>query len=987
MTELLNIPPPPPGFQIVPPQDVPPPPPGFQLVQPAPAGQAGPFTPERLERLRAEGIPQERLDQQRALDDTTEAQMGESSMLDTIMSDYVQPAADFGAEALRRVGYLSQEAARGVTQMAGAPVDLVNISPMALNLLPGVSGVKPFTDRPFGGSQMMWDGLTAPRDILAQDVLGLEGGDGKPKDMFDRVGGRIAQELGAAALPTAGFVSAGNRMGVQGARAMQESARPISRFTGRMVESAAVNPRVFAANELGYAAAAGTGAGLAREMAPEGWEDAADFAGALTGTGVMAGAQTLGRTVADVSTAVTGRGGSQLVRDEVAGQLGKAGGAPLAPSGAIDTSGLAQTLRTGRSISDVVPGFQATTADVAQNPGLAALEYGRSSGGPNTGLYAQRRTANQEAATDAINALRPDATPGAFSEVARGERDARIGAAQERTAAAQQELDTALTKLQAVQSGEARGQTVRSALEDAERAARSVEREAWAGVRGEADPADVAARVQAVTDGLPLARRDAVSDLAETLGIPSRLLPEDEVAAAATGAVRVPLEEITAMRSRLTTAQRQASAAGDADKANIIGQYVDAVDGYLGTLDIGEALNNARAVSRDLNDRFTRRGTPIADALATRPGGGPARPDSEVARSFVRPDEGQASNIGRLLTETESLPTAPQVRDAIQDQILADVKSQGLLERPDRLEKYLDQYGSVFERFPELKADLGTAAGLRRVADEAKTAQSALTRELGGVDGQPGASSVAKYLAFGDERAPDAMASVVAARDPAKAADELMRFVGDDPKAVEGARAALWGLMEKRTKSSGVSTKSPGGEQPFRFQQLDNFLKDPATRAVAERLYRDNPEHLENLSAISESLRSANFGQTGRAPNTSGTPQGLKGSEVLPSTETLGSRSFAYARGQVGLPFLALNIGSTMARRATLKGRGKEFQELLDKALLDPKLASALLEQSNPANIKALTRAAKVHLGVRTAFLDDLLTDAEEPSLEDQIME
>ena len=127
------------------------------------------------------------------------------------------------------------------------------------------------------------------------------------------------------------------------------------------------------------------------------------------------------------------------------------------------------------------------------------------------------------------------------------------------------------------------------------------------------------------------------------------------------------------------------------------------------------------------------------------------------------------------------------------------------------------------------------------------------------------------------------------------------------------------------------------------------------------------------------------FGATGWVPNSSGTPQGLRGSEILPSTETLGSRGFAYARGQVGLPFLGLNIGSVIARRAILRGRGQDFQELLDQALLHPDLAATLLRDSNPADIRAMTRAARIHLGNRAAFLDDLLTD-DEPSFEDTIM-
>ena len=953
---MSNLPPPPPGFRLVtPPQgDIPPPPPGFTLTQDTPAPEPG---------------------------------LGER-----IVS---------GAQGLARRGaFLSQELARGVTQLAGAPVDLVNMTPMALNLLPGVSGVGPFSERPFGGSQMLWDTVSAPRDLVAA-IMGGEGGDAQPQDRFDRVAGRVANEVGAATLPLAGALTAANRMGVQGARAMQESARPISRFAGRVVESAAVNPGRFAANELGFATAAGTGAGLAREVAPEGMEDTFDFLGALTGALGLAGAQTVGRTASDVGSAVTGRGGSQLVRDEVAGQLGRAAGAPMAPSGAIDTAGLAQTLRSGRTISDIVPGYRPTTADVSQNPGLAALEYGRGTGGPNTGLFSQRRESNRVAAGEAVSDLRPAATPGAFSDPARARRDELLRDAEIQTYLAETQLEDATRQLQSVMSGEARGQTIRSALEEALGAAREVERAAWSVVQGEADPRPLAQRFSAVADSLTASERRVISDMAAAIGTPGSF----------DGPVR--LEEITSLRSELTSAVREA--ADNPNRQRILSRFVDELDAYLDSApDLAEALSSARAVSRDLNDRFTRRGAAIADALARRPSGGPAMPDSAVPGRFVQPDRGQASEIDRLLSEageqisgpgpvpgtsvaqpappggpTNLSPAAPNnvapVREAVRDQILDDVGRGGLLDRPDRLDQFVGDRSQLFGRFTDLRDDLRAAGGLRRTADEARQAQSALTRELGGPDGQPGASTVARYLSFGDERAPDAMAAVVGARDPARAVDELLTFVGDNPQAVEGARSAFWQLMERRTRSSGATTRMGGGEQPIRFQQLDTFLRDPATRAVAERLYRDNPEHLRNLTAIAESLRTVDFGATGRVPNSSGTPQGLRGSEILPSTETLGSRGFAFARGQVGLPFLGLNIGSVIARRAILRGRGQEFQELLDQALLHPDLAATLLRDSNPADIRAMTRAARIHLGNRAAFLDDLLTD-DEPSFEDTIM-
>lgn len=906
----------------------------------------------------------------------TPEQGWEPSMVDTIMG--------YGEEGLRRTGYLAQEAARGVTNLVGAPVDLVNASPMLLNLLPGEQGMQPFSDNPVGGSEFLWDALTTPREGLAAAGL-AESGDMQPQDRFDRIGGRVAQELGTALMPVAGGVMAGVRIGTQGARQM-------GGFLGRFVEPYAVNASKAAGKDLTVAAGAGSGAGIAREFASDGdpntttpTEAAADIVGALGGASAVGVTGAAGRAADDTARLLTGTGNTNLVRTVVADEIGRAGGAPATREGVTDTETLAAILGQGDPIEAIVPGYRPTAADVTRNPGIANLEYGRQTG-PNAGDWNTRRTQNIEAANAAVDNLAPTGTPGPFRSALEQNRDAALQGAETAVGDARAAFDQAASNLQAAQGGEARGQTVRAALDEALGAAREVERQAWSAVQGEADIVPLASAFDTVSGNLTQAERLAVQDVGAELGIPRSLMPEDEAAAAA--GVPVDLAEVTSLRSRLTTAQRVAEAAGDPNKARIIGQYVDAVDGFLADTGVGDALEQARTVSRDLNDRFTRRGTPTADVLATRPSGGPVVPDSAVTPQFVRPNSGQASNVSRLLRETAgvtdtAIPEGPSLaKQAVADQIIADVTSRGLLDKPDQLDAYLGQYDSVFNKFPELRTQFGNAASLRRKVVEAETAQKETMRALG----EGGTSAVARYLKFGDERAVDAISTVVNAADPAKAADELVAFVGNNPAAVEGARSAFWQLLKREAQASGATTATAGGTQPWSPNALSNFLAKPANRAVMERLYADNPEHVANIETIAETLRGMNVRNTAKTPNTSGTPQALGGSAILPSAETVGSRAFAVQRGQVGVGFTAFNLISIVARRAVLRGRTQEFQKLLDEALLDPKLAAQLLKENNPANVKAMTRMAKVHLGNRVTWLDDLAGDEQEDETVSTIM-
>lgn len=885
----------------------------------------------------------------------------DQGLLDTIM-DYASPALD-GA------GYLAQETTRGVTNMLGAPVDLVNMSPMLLNILPGEQGFGPMTDKPVGGGQSLYDAATAPRDLVQYIMDGEVTGDQTTDNPWLRIAGRAANEIGASLIPAGGALMAAGRMGVDGARRM---GGPI----GDIVESAAVNPTNFATKEIAVAGGAGAGAGMARDAASDGdpttitpWEAGADILGALAGGVATQGTMMAGGALKDLFGAVTGRGGSDLVKQVVADTIAREGGAMEIRPGVVDSSGLATALAGARKIGDTVPGFVESTGDVLKNAGVQALEYGRQSG-PNAGLYNQRRSQNLEAVDTAINDLAPDATPGAFREPLAANRDAAVAETTAAAQAAQDAFETAAQKLQASMSGEARGQTIRGALDEALGAARAVEREAWSAVSGEADPQPLAQAFEDVTNGLTMSERRAVSTLGEALGSPGVLAGEGNT----------DLSEITSLRSELLTGVRQANANGDANQARILEKYIGAIDGYMdGIPRLAEPLKAAREVSFDLNERFTRRGTPTADVLASRPSGGPVVPDSNVARRFVQPDEGQASNIDRILREGGS---NADVQAALADEIKAGAAP--LLQKPDQLDAYLKQHGTVFERFPELKAELGTAAALRRSADEAAASRTATEARLGG-PGKPGTSAVAKYLQYGDERAVDAMSGVVNAKDPKAAIDELMTFAGNDPQTVEGARSAFWKLMERDAKSSGATTKTASGEQPWRPASLYNFLTDPKRAAVAERLYADNPEHLQNLKGIATELRGVDLRASAKAPNTSGTPQSLMGNAILPSTETLASRSFAIQRGQVGLAYTGVSLASVMAKRAQMIGRGREFQNLLDKALLNPEVAEFLMREYNPADASAMARTAKSYLGVRAAWVDEALVGSDTGEEDDTV--
>lgn len=935
---------------------------------------------------------------------------------------YAQKPAPAAAEApeepsrLRQVGRAAgrtavlagQGMARGATMLLGAPVDLINASPMLGNLLPGEQGFKPITEKPIGGSESLWSAVTAPRDAI-QAAVGAPVGDMEPENTLERIIERTTEELGASAVPVAGALGVASRTGVQGARAMQTTGGPVKRAAGSMVESAAVNPAAFARKEAYYATGAGLGAGLGREAVSDGdpntitrAEAVADLIGSLGGVGAAAGGHYLSQGAKDTFAALFSpeKFATQAARSEAAGALGTAGGAKAAPSGALDTSALAGQIENGPRISDTVPGWQDLTADVARNPGIASLEYQRQAG-PAAGVFNTRRSENQNAANAAVSGMRPDATPGQYSTPARARRDDIAREAEDVFTRMEDELDTTAGRLRPSMPSEARGQTIRGSLEEALEGARRTEREAWSQVQGEVDPAPLAAAFDEVYGGLTQSERRIVDSARAAIDTPNGLVPEqgpDEIISAVLGPNGQPfrrpapkisemtdLSEVTSLRSEFTSAARVAEAAGDSNKARILRRFVDQIDGFLDQApEIAGPLADARAVSRDLNDRFTRRPTAIGDTLATTGSGGRAVPDAAVAPRFVQPDTGETVSLDQLLRETKN---DDAVRGAIADQILADVERRGLVTKPDQLEAYLGQYSRAFDKFPALRDEYGNAAALKRKVDKAEQGVKDVQRTLF----SPGSgNAVAKYLQYGDERAKDAMKTVIGAKDPSAAADELLSFVGDAPQAVQGARAAFWDALEEKAKSTGVSTRTGGGEQAWRFQSLENFLDDPKTAAVAERLYQDDPQHLANLRQMADTLAGANFGVTGKAQNASGTPQALQRegrlTGSLPSAESLSSRGFAVKRGQVSPQFAAFNILSVMARKINRSTYAQQIERVVDQALLDPAFAASLLREYNPANVAALARTSKGWMAAQVPDLINILED-EQPDEGDDLME
>lgn len=913
----------------------------------------------------------------------------DDGLLSTIMSglDYADDTLAIGLTGARQ----------GASAVLGLPVDAANNLPRIANLIPGVDGVGPISEKPFLGSEYIDAIMGAPADLAssgynaAAEAIGSDsrvaGSEGPTaQDAFQRGAGRVGREIGAAAVPVGGALFAAGRMGVDGARAM---GGPIGKF----IESAAVNPATFAGKEAAISAGAGTGAAVANELVNPmtSGGQLADLFGALAGAGVTGAAGMFGRAGKDVVSALTGNPhyASRVVGDNVADTLIRNSDVmnrqvdPSNLTAPLDTQALIDAIRRPSQAEELVPGFRASTADHATDAGLASLEAARARANP--GPYRQRADQNALAVEETIAGMRPDETPAALRDALAIERDRRMNDAIMGRQDAELAAADAVRRVTPESTAAQRGNVVRTELETARDAARQRTEDAYreANVADlQVDPAPLAQSLDEAVAGLTEVERglipEAMISRVQRLGRPVEDGPQatgildasgNPIMRDPAGPENVALKEATDLKSELQRLQRAAMADPRAEKggrnaARVLGQMIDTVDGYIGsnlTPEQQAALDTARGAKFDEAEAFTRQGDPVATALARNEGGMPKVRDDRVAGLFADPQ-----SMDRLFAQADT----PATRRAIRDEVL----SKGDTSSAERLTRFSQDYADQLSRFPGLADEINTAAKARSAEAGAKENVTRMERDLG-TDTQPGRGTVGRYLQFSDANAERAISEVMAAKDPGKAADDLLTFVGDDATAVQGARSAFWKKLETDSRSKNANAETESGVAPWMPRKMLAFLDDPAKAAVAERLYRDDPQHLADIRELATALRGVNTGaKVGNATNPSGTALMMKGQPPVTLAE-VGSKGYQAQTGRASWAYIGTYLAGKLARGYVGRQRAKAFELLLDKALTDKDVAASLLMENNPANRAALARSAKGWLGNEAATFVDLMNE------------
>lgn len=429
---------------------------------------------------------------------------------------------DLGHEAAAVVA----GANRGVANALGAPVDIVNAglkwaqgkgteTDTGPDLIPGLGSVvgplsrllPAASDAPVGGSEW-WKNRQGNVVDVGNAAIGNSDApagraiiDTQANTRLGRIGSRVGEELGSAAVP----------MGI--GMTLPKMAGPLAETVRESL--AGVNNKDRLAQLL-MSTGSGVGAGVAKEVAPD--SQLAELAGSLLGGGVTGGALYTGGTAANIAAPFL----SQGAREGAAGQVVRNSyTAPedlvkrvLEQDAATQTAAQQQApwLRQAQPAmtrkeaekqadfmkqqmllrdldgaeTEVVPGSRLTSAMATQNPGLAGLERTlRATNGPE---FATADAARAEAQRAAIQAQAPQG-PGAdaVQGMAQAERNAIEQQGAERVARAQGQLDTASGALGQGADPLVAGRVLRNELGGARAIAKGNESALWQGLEKNPD--------------------------------------------------------------------------------------------------------------------------------------------------------------------------------------------------------------------------------------------------------------------------------------------------------------------------------------------------------------------------------------------------------------------------------------------------------------------------------------------------------------------
>lgn len=809
---------------------------------------------------------------------------------------------------------------QGLADVVGLPVDATNAALRAVGV--------PTSDVPLLGSESI-------KRVMRRVGLITDA----PTGPAGRIVERIGEEVGAAAVPTGTALGLARRGIATGSVLL----RPFVEQPARAVTT-----------EAALALGGGTGAGTAREVFPG--SPVAEVAGTIGGS--LATGLPIAATQRVVQT------GRRLVEPFTRSGVERRAATGLQASTARPIEQVAEDLRRGVEAVRGPLGIIPTTAQAAGDPGLLALERSLSRRSPQAkgeleDIVLAERRAVRRAAEEIVPAGRPEAVREALEAQKRQAEQAGAAAitrAEERVRAA---LSQRQDPLEA-------NRVIRQSLAEAETTAQEQARALFRQVGDVRGPVDrLRAKAAEIRRGARKVERP--DDMPDVVGVVLRLGRKPRaggsilgptgqpVARSVTGTAPVPIDEMMALRSRISQDVREelAKAAPNRLRISRLEQLKDAVDDTI-TQDFGDAgplYEEARQFfRREVADRF-RRGT-VAEVLRVGALGEPGRlPMSGIINRFFRAGRGAreaAQDFNRVLSSDQAARTALR-EGALQQFADFAVRPDGTFD-VNRARQWAGRFKQALREFPDIASEVRR---ITQLGDEAAHVRIGVEKTLQRFQDAG--------LRFFLEADPDrAVKAVLGSRNPTEALRTLVQAVRPHSEALQGLRGAVWAqaLEQAGTRSFDEAIAnvflSPG--------RMRQFLQTHRRTFVSSGLYTS--DELRRIDAVVRAAeivdRSVSVGVTGGS-DTAANLQGLKSLTGL-TMPGLWSRFYAIARGVVSPRFILTEIGSRVGKRIVDKISDEKVTALTVQALKDPEVARTLLMRDTAVPPLLVSRRLHGHL-------------------------
>jgi hypothetical protein len=822
--------------------------------------------------------------------------------------------------ALEAVSAGARGANKGLTDVLGAPVDLVNY---------GLKQVGLGSDNPFGGSKMIRRGMDNIAKMVKPDHVGMAYEDAAeiPRDV--RWAARGGEAIGSSVLPAAAPMAAARNVNL--AAAVAPSLNP---FQSAIVQ-AARNPGANVARETAITMGGAQGAALAGALAPD--SDVAAAAGQVVGsvaTPTSLIAQLGGKTVGaakDFANSFTKEGRMRAAADHV-GKLLDAGGE--------DAGKLLKNL----DAPDVLAG-KSTIAERTKSPTMLGVEERAMANSPD---FRKRIEATRDAASgDLSTALRAEVGTGDVTALKR----AALGQQEEVTTAVENFIDDAMRRASQAADTFRRDPTgagrqtsqlqAAEVLDQAYSEARSVERGLW----------------NAVDLNQPLAPqnfltryRDLLTERRMTMGQLDGGLAREarRYAALMRQGTPIPARDIKNLRSELLDFARDARADRNMKQASI---YADLADELLADLAPIDRLGTARDFSRALHDKWSRT---FGGQTQARASSGADKIADELTLDKAMSGGSSAANMKFREMREAAMPVQGRGADysgdmtAAQEAYLRD--RIGAMRGPDgtldagKAHDFVQKNAELLGAFPNIRRDLmeaGRAQGAALEAiDNANRAAKVTMRQ----------SAFARVVAAGE--APHmAVQNTLNGARPTQGYRELATLAQrGGEEALAGLRSATFDLVQNRAAKF---AKDYGGY----WHAMERVLaKDPVSPGNPSimKLMRDAgavnaTQQSRLLQIVKRGVEMERAAKAGRYVKDLG-PQSddffdffvrVAGANYGSSVSLAGSNS--------GAPLVAASYGSKFFRKIFEQVPQQKVADIVMQSLEDEKLFRQLLQKVDSA--------------------------------------